>query len=225
MIMIKLSYMYYNNILGWIQITLTMSYFTPESLAQMWKQDWEQAKQKIIRKALDPAVQRLWKEEAASPAAEKKYEVEVLKAIKEKRRQKAIMGVDPATWGEDLAERIQQITLTDRQVQKYMRYGVPFAELVHQIRIIFRQFEWPSWEVAVEAWQKVVNKYLKAAKDRYLSYIAQGRSKDEAIRMAIEEIRPMIERELRDFASRVGAAVQITGTVQTATATAGGGRY
>ena len=136
-----------------------------EELKDFWKEGWEAAKKKMVKKVRNPEIQRLWHTNASSEGAEKNYGAETAVAIKEKRRKKAIEKKKPSDWGVGAAEGIEAKILTATEQENWAREGGPYVVLVHEIRTLYRQAGL-SGIAGGQWWLKEVSARLKRAKKK-----------------------------------------------------------
>ena len=138
--------------------TLTM-----EELKAFWKEGWEAAKDKMVKKVTNPEVQRTWHKHAMSPSAERNYAIETQAAIKARRRAKRIEETQPHEWGDGAAEGIEAKLLTATEQDRWAVRAGPYVMLVHEIRTLYRETGL-SGIAGGEWWLKNVSARLKLAK-------------------------------------------------------------
>lgn len=148
--------------------------------ADAWAQGWEARKLKMIGKLARKKAE--WKERATSDEAEVRYAIEVVKAVKEKRRKKGLEKVSPEEWFNKTSERVLEKTITEDEKMKWERNSAPYREFVKMASELIKSKGYKGVEAA-KIWAEYVLPKLEKAK-----------RKPELIPRLMQELRSEIER-------------------------------
>lgn len=164
--------------------------------AKAWAEGWEARKTKMLGKLAKKKGE--WKERATSDEAEVKYAVEVVKAVKEKRRKKGLEKISPEEWYNKTVDGTLSKTITDEEIAKWDRNSAPYREFVRQASDMLKAKGYSGVELA-QLWAKLVLPKLQKAK-RNPNIIPRLLSE---LRAEIERLPPAKIKEIRPEAIEI----------------------
>ena len=129
--------------------------------AQAWKEAWERSKTKMLGKLAKKKHE--WKERATSNEAEVRYALNVVKAVKERRRKKSLERVSPEEWYNQTVSGTLEKTITDDEVKRWERESAPYREFVRQASEMLKAKGYKGKEL-LKLWADLVIPKLEQAK-------------------------------------------------------------
>jgi|GEM_PF-5539446 len=129
--------------------------------SQAWREAWERSKTKMLGKLAKKKHE--WKERATSDEAEVRYALNVVEAVKERRRKKRLEEVSPEEWYNQTVSGTLEKTITEDEVRKWDQRSAPYREFVKQASEMLKSKGYKGKEL-LKLWAELVIPKLEQAK-------------------------------------------------------------